>query len=289
MIKGRKATKKKKATHEHQSLHRRTMADPKVAEVVSVLRGGWPEMGPVERGDRLRELTALGCSTRGLEEELKQSATSIRRHLVLAGLPEQDREAIESGASAKKILARKADADRYRRQAQRVIDDQKTGAMSDDIASVILEACRMKDWPCKAPVSSDFARQFLSETLRSLHRLETNGGKSARISKKLGLKRLLSKTKPPKGEVEFLMTHQADWLASVVRAKAPERPIWELAIQKAQRRFKELTPQKRPIEIWRDNQRRLAEISNSPSRPMYRRVALSIEQQGKPTRSTKPH
>src|ERR1035438_10922405 len=89
MTKGRKATKKKMATHEHQSLHRRTMADPKVAEMVAVLREGWPEMGPVERGDRLRELTALGCSTRGLEEELKQSATSIRRHIVLAELPEQ--------------------------------------------------------------------------------------------------------------------------------------------------------------------------------------------------------
>ena len=44
MIKGRKAAEKKKATHEHQSLHRRTMADPKVAEMVAVLGGGWPEM-----------------------------------------------------------------------------------------------------------------------------------------------------------------------------------------------------------------------------------------------------
>ena len=246
-------------------------------------------MGPVERGDRLRELTALGCSTRGLEEELKQSATSIRRHIVLAGLPEQDREAIESGASAKKILVRKADADRYRRQAQRVIEDRKTGALSDDIASVILEACRMKNWPCKAPVSSDFARQFFSETLRSLYRFETNGSKPARISKKLSLKRLLNKTRPPNGDVEPILAHQADWLASVVWAKALERPIWERAIQKAERRFNELTPQKRPIEIWRDNQRRLAKISTPPSRPMYLRAALSLERQGKSTRSTKPH
>jgi len=149
MIKGRKA-KKKKATSEHQSLHRRTMADPKVAEMVAVLRRRWVEMGPVDRGDRLRELTALGCSTRGLEKELKQSSTSIRRHMVLAQLPEQDREAIKSGASAKKILERKADANRHRRQAQRVIEDRRTGALSDDLANIVLESCRTKEWPHKA-------------------------------------------------------------------------------------------------------------------------------------------
>src|ERR1019366_2490889 len=110
--------------------------------------------------------------------------------------------------------------------------------------------------------------------------------KPARISKKLSLKRLLNKTRPPNGDVESLMAHEADWLANVVRAKAPERPIWERAIQKAERRFKELTPQKLPIEIWRDNQRRLAKISTLPSRPIYRRAALSLERQSKPTRAT---
>ena len=150
MTKGRKATKKKEPTREHHSLHRRAMADSKVAGMVVDLRGLWAGMGPVDRGDRLRELTALGCSTRGLEKELKQSSTSIRRHMVLAQLPEQDREAIKSGASAKRILGRKADADRHRRQAQRVIEDRRTGALSDDLANIVLESCRTKEWPHKA-------------------------------------------------------------------------------------------------------------------------------------------
>ena len=289
MTRSRRVPIKKKNKRAHNTVHRRTMTDSSVRELVSELQQGWGTMGTLERGERLGKLSLLGCSTRGLEAELQQSATSIRRHIVLAGLPEQDREAIESGASAKKILARKADADRYRRRAQRVIEDRKTGALSDDIASVILEACRMKNWPCKAPVSSDFARQFFSETLRSLYRFETNGSKPARISKKLSLKRLLNKTRPPNGDVEPILAHQADWLASVVWAKALERPIWERAIQKAERRFNELTPQKRPIEIWRDNQRRLAKISTPPFRPMYLRAALSLERQGKSTRSTKRH
>jgi hypothetical protein len=287
MTKSKKVVKKK-ARLQHQSQHRRTLADPKVAEMVVDLRLHWAGIGPVERGDRLRELTALGCSTRGLEKELKQSATSIRRHMALAELPERDREAVESGASAKKILGRKADADRSRRQVQRVIEDGETGALSDDLANIILESCRTKDWPHRAPVSRDSAQQFFNETLRSLLGFEANGNRAVTISRKLGLKKVLSKTRPRKEKAEFLMAFQAEWLANLVWAKAPERPIWDSAIQKAERRYKELSPQRRPIEIWQDNQRRLLEISTPP----FRRPdqgARSLERQGGTPRPPKPH
>ena len=48
------------------------------------------------------DLTALGCSTRGLGEELGQSATTVRRHIAIAKLPAAQREAVRNGKSAKK-------------------------------------------------------------------------------------------------------------------------------------------------------------------------------------------
>lgn len=285
MTKSRKAVNKEKKSA-HQTVHLRAMTDPKVAKMVVVLRRRWAGMGPVERGDRLRELVALGCSTRGLEKELQQSATSIRRHMALAELPDEDREAIGTGRSAKKILEQKASDERYRRQHERVIEDRRTGALSDEIADVILEVCRTKDWPRRAPVSRESARQLFSETVRALQEFEANGRGAVRVSKKLGLKKLLNKIKPSRGKEEFVMAHQAEWLANVVWAKAPERPIWESAIQKAEQRVNELTPKKSPSQLFQERMRRLAEISASTFRPPYK-GARSLERQGRPTQSSK--
>src|ERR1017187_3200339 len=108
MTKSRKVPIVDKKKRAYETAHWRTMADPAVRKLVSYLQLGWKSMGPLERGRLLHELAALGCSTRGLEKELGQSATSIRRHIVLATLPEADRKAIEYGASSKKILDRKS-------------------------------------------------------------------------------------------------------------------------------------------------------------------------------------
>src|ERR1035441_8572980 len=142
ITKSRRASIKKKNRRAHDTAHRRTMTDSSVRELVSKLLQGWGSMGPLERGERLCELSSLGCSTRGLETDLQQSATSIRRHMALAKLPEKDRKAIQAGASAKKILALKAIADRHKRRQQRVDEDRKTGALSDQLATTVLEFCR---------------------------------------------------------------------------------------------------------------------------------------------------
>lgn len=96
------------------------------------------------RGERLQRLISLGCSTRGLGAELGKSATTIRRHMVIAGLPAADRRAIEGGASAKGILKLKETADRIQRIQARVDKDQKKGAISDQIASIILWFCHAR-------------------------------------------------------------------------------------------------------------------------------------------------
>jgi hypothetical protein len=69
MTKGRKAAKKKKTTREHHSLHRRTMVDSKVAEMVVDLRGLWAGIPIAHRTclsrgwmNRARALSADGQS-----------------------------------------------------------------------------------------------------------------------------------------------------------------------------------------------------------------------------------
>ena len=83
MTRSRRVPTKKKNMRAHDTVHRRTMTDSSVRGLVSKLQQDWGSMGPLERGERLCELSSLGCSTRGLETELQQSATSIRRHMTL--------------------------------------------------------------------------------------------------------------------------------------------------------------------------------------------------------------
>ena len=78
---------RRKAIRRNVTAHVRAVADSTVAAMIKDLRQRWRSLDRVERGERLRKLTSLGCSTRGLERALRQSATSIRRHIDLANLP----------------------------------------------------------------------------------------------------------------------------------------------------------------------------------------------------------
>jgi hypothetical protein len=60
--------------------------------------------------------------------------------MTIAALPETEREAIRNGASAKKILARKAGADRLRNMRERVALDMRTGELSERLADMILHS-----------------------------------------------------------------------------------------------------------------------------------------------------
>jgi hypothetical protein len=286
MTKSRKVINKEKKKRAHQTVHRRVMTDPKVARMVVVLRRRWAGMRPVERGDRLRELTALGCSTRGLENELKQSATSIRRHMVLAKLPDEDRVAIDAGASAKKILEQKSSVERHRRQHERVIEDRKTGGLSDEVVTMMFEFCRAEGRPFRVRVSGEDAEKLFNAVLLSLYNFEGVGHRGVRVSQKLGLKGLWRRTKPGHEKEEIWLSWQAKWLAEAVWAKAPERPIWESAIEKAKRRVGELTVEKRRYESLQDRLRKQEDVLSSTFRRPYK-GARSLERQGRPTQSSK--
>ncbi len=79
--------RKKKIGSPNLTAHRRAIADAEVTQSLSELRRAWNKIGRVERGERLRELTDAGCSTRGIAENLEIAATTVRRHLEIAALP----------------------------------------------------------------------------------------------------------------------------------------------------------------------------------------------------------
>jgi hypothetical protein len=282
----KKVTKKKDIL---KTAHYRTMLIPKVRKLVSVLRQVWPAMGLLERGKRLSELTAFGCSARGLERELKRSATSIRRHIAIAGLPEEDRQAIDAGASAKKILEQKASDERHRLQAERVIKDRKTGALSDEVAGIILDFCRAKGGPRRIPVYGEDAEKLFNQTRTYLYVFDRSGYRTVTVSRKNGVKELFNRTRPAHEKDAFWISYQAAWLANVVRAIAPERPIWESALDKAENRVSELTPKRNPpIEIYQDPILRWATLSASPARRAPYTGAWSLGRQGGAAASVKP-
>lgn len=195
--------------------------------LIRALRRVWKKIGPIERGERLRELAKRGCSTRGLGKELRQSATSIRRHMMLAGLPEADRNAVKAGASAKNILARKASADRRRRMQQRVATDARTGELSDRIADTTIAFCLTVDGVPETPIVEGDLSTFLNQVREALRDLQKHGAPRLRLSKKLSLKQRVKRTRPqPRGD-EFWMEHQARRLATLVWSEAREEPIWD--------------------------------------------------------------
>lgn len=283
----RKAVVKKRS---QGTAHYRTMAKPAAQKLVSILQLGWGVMGFKERGERSRELVSLGCSVRGLEPELNQSATSIRRHMALAELPEKSRKAIEAGASAKRILANKATVDHEKRRQKRVDVDQKTGALSDRLATTILEFCRAKQGPNRLAVSGKCAVILFNQARSFLEVSDTAGHRKVKVSNKKGEKRLFDKTRPPLKRGSKSERHQGEWLANIVWAIAPERPIWDSALKKAASRLKELRPKQTPLEAYNEvklnQQARVIELTHLPARPMYH-GARTMQRQGKPTSTTK--
>ncbi len=209
-------------------------------------------MSPLKRGQRINELTSLGCSRRGLGREFDVAATSIRRDLEIAGLPESDRKAIDAGASAKRTLALKTTAGRQRRRQQRVDEHRKTGTLSDGVATTILEFCRTGNELRKHPIIGRDFPILLNRIAMHIRLFEASGHNTVRVSRKLELLSSFRKMRPraPKGTLGVV--HQAVWLAEILWVIGPEVPIWESALIKARKRAGELLPKRTPIESFED-------------------------------------
>ena len=257
----------KKRTNE--TTHRLALADPKVASLVKDLRIRWKSLDGVERGDRLRELAGLGCSTRGLEKALGQSATSIRRHIGISKLPNADREALRNGESAKNILARKAMADRARRARERVRVDNETGVLSDEMADLILDFCRTQEGVPETPVWKSAIPQFMECVTMAVNAQQDSERSYLKLSKRLSTQELFKRTRPAQEKEEFWMEYQARWLARIICARTPEGPIWQRALEKTARRAKELEPKRSPLQGYDERVQYTAWLNQGPERRKY--------------------
>lgn len=249
--------------------HRRIIADPQVMALIRALRREWKKINPIERGERLQELAKRGCSTRGLGNGLRQSPTTVRRYLTLAGLPEEQREAVKAGSSAKNILDRKARADRMRRMRKRIAEDGQTGKWSNRIADIILTFCRRVDNLPEFPVLEGDLPEFVNSVRQVLFEFQKRGAPAIRLSRMLTPKQRFQRTRPQPDPDQFWMVQQARWLATLIWSEAREEPIWDRALEKAERRRSELRVKMTPLERWVKTRERLADITAGPSRRRY--------------------
>jgi hypothetical protein len=277
---GSKPTKEKRR---NKNRHYRATLNPKVRKLIEFLRNSWAVMGAVERGQRIKKLVSVGCSKRGLERELGVSESSIRKHAEIADLPESDRKAIDSGASAKKIRTQKAAAERQAQRQKRIDDDKRTGALSNKIATTILEFCRAGKELRKDPMIRGAFPRLLDNVESHLRDFEAAGRRAVKVSKNLEPRELFRRARPRAARNTPAVVRQAEWLAEVLWLIEPESPIRASAILKARKRASELlgmTPIESREEAYLNEEARLIELYNYSPRKFYPGGARSMPRQG---------
>lgn len=92
-------TKKKKADDNKKrrnvTAHDRAMTDPEVRKGFNALRDDWNNLSPQQRGEQLQKLVDSKCSVRGLERDLGEPASNIRRYIAQANSSGESSDWIE--------------------------------------------------------------------------------------------------------------------------------------------------------------------------------------------------
>jgi hypothetical protein len=183
--------------------------------------------------------------------------------MTIAALPEKEREAIRSGASAKNVLARKAQEDRLRKMRERVALDMRTGELSDRLADVIIAFCNTIDGVPESRILEGYFDAFLGSLELALEIADLH---PLRLSKRLTLKQRFLRTRPRVEGDPLPLAYRAEWLATLLLSEAPEPQIRELAIEKAGKGRQELKVRKPPVEVWNEKIQHNAQISAGPPR-----------------------
>lgn len=214
------------------------MLNAETQRLVQELRNQWDTLSSPEKGNRLTALVKLGCSDRGLADELELSPTTVRRQREISNLPKVHRDAIEEGKSAKGILERQKAEIRRKQAQQRVAEDRTSGVHSDRLATEILTLFHLKRKPHRETNRSSQFPQFISDVKGILSEYERSytGGP----------------IKSP-GEIgaDLSRSDRATWAAKTIWSQCPERSIWETALNKALSRRNELEPKRKGLsELW---------------------------------------
>ena len=264
--------------------HKRALTSKVVTDRIKKLRKGWKTMNGIARGDGLHALVKMGCSTRGLAKSLHQSQTTIRRQLQLAALPAAQRKAVNAGDSAKKILETKAAEVRRFRIVNQLAEEQRSGALSDELADMILRFCRAEDGLPPVRITQQELPIFLGGVETKLGEYEARGRRGIRATKRMGVEGLFRKTQPLEDTDDFWMAYQSEWLANIIQAKVPIRLIWENGMKKTKERAADLLVEdnRTPLQVYFDNAVRLVELgSGGNNRPYYPGGARRMPRQGR--------
>jgi hypothetical protein len=233
-----KTGRKKTKTTRHARIKRSSSIKRRISE----LRSHWDVFDPVTRGERLRELIALGCSGRGLADDLCVSPTNIRFHLDLAEITPTEKQVLKAGGSAKQAF----EMLRRRREAEarlaRVRQEQKTAAISDQLATDIVAFCRAKpiwtqdlDDPNKKIVFGyDLTERFFAELNWAIE-MQVRGAspKPHPAPLHIGFGTICKTVQPDQKGYDFWLSWLVDWLAMAIMAAAPEASIRDAALKKA--------------------------------------------------------
>jgi hypothetical protein len=206
------------------------------------LRNGWDVLDAVTRGEQLRELIALGCTRRGLADDLCVSPTNIRFHLDLAEITPTEKQALKAGGFAKQAFemlqrrrAAEARMDRIRRE-------QATAAVSDQLAQDIVAFCNTRHvW--KQDLDQLNKRIVFGDDLTERFFVELNGNIEMRLRGLLPKPRptplnmkfwaVCQTLEPDQRHYDFWLSWMVEWLAQAILAAAPEASIRDAALKKA--------------------------------------------------------
>ena len=201
-------------------------ADP-AAEIVK-LRNDWPQLGGIDRANRVAKIKALGLPTRFIARELGCSESLLRHLLKALKAPAVDRVAARQGKLPTNEVVRRAEAEIARQADKRAKDD---GIMRQQ---KVAEACRaIRKWLAQEHLNeasteavAEEARRMLIEQLRAGNLPEVEGVHAAAK----WIERFRPQT-PPDDQIHYIGWY-ALWLAkwSFCFCRDPEIAIDALGI-----------------------------------------------------------
>jgi hypothetical protein len=201
-------------------------------------------------GERIKNVLALkkeGKSNRAIAHELDVNEGSIRRIFKIAALPQEDIEAIEEGASVKKILAQARiraveAADKQKREEaeaklKRLLEDKaKTEALSQRVGDALVQWLQGND------LRGPFAEQLVCDVDRRLARRERS--EPIRVwPRQEDVPIVIEHCRPanPKGDKGHWLNGYIQWAEGWVGQAVPPGIIRDTALAKA-RRWAERNP-----------------------------------------------
>lgn len=273
-------TKKKRTRNKPSNLtaHRRALTD-EVLRQAEELKQAWDSLEPTERGERLQRLLSAGCSQRGLEKLVGQSARTIARYTQGTNRPVKTRVKPPKATASKQVMSRKniRGSNRTRPNPRtpasspsRTDVEQKTGKFSDAVADLVIAFCKGEERDPQIRILRSDLEQFLVSVERYLERYKDEGRSQIRIPNGSGMRLLLQRTKPI-SEADFFLEGLAEWLATALWALYPERSIWKAGLSKSRERNQQLmpTPGDSLLKRYMESAERRLRLSESPPRRRY--------------------